>query len=441
MYTRDEAERLCAKILSYSTLPECEVELTATEEYYTRFANNGITTAGFAERRTAVIRSTRDGKTGKIQTGEMDDRALKASVKRTEDLAAIAPADPERQPPLGRQQYPEIHEFDERTANARAPEMIPQIGALVKIAGSKKLVAAGLFERSHTTTAVANKAGLFGYSRSADSRLSTTIRMPDGSSSGWAGHPSLRIADISGEALANQASEKCLRWRNPKRLDPGAYTVVLEPTAAGDIVRLIARGLDARGTEEGRTFLSRKGGGTLTGETLFPEFVTLRSDPFSSRQSAVPWTSELLPQHPVSWVQNGVAKNTFYTRYWAARTGKSATPFPGALVLDGSEASTEDLIRSVDRGLLVTHFWYIRFVNPQTLQHTGLTRDGVFLIENGKIAEPVMNFRFNDSPVELLKNTKKLGRPERVRGLEGGEMVAPAILASNFHFTSVSDAV
>src|SRR6185312_9625915 len=169
MYTRDEAERLCAKILSYSTLPECEVELTATEEYYTRFANNGITTAGFAERRTAVIRSTRDGKTGKIQTGEMDDRALKASVKRTENLAAIAPADPEHQPPLGRQQYPEIHEFDERTANARAPEMIPQIGALVKIAGSKKLVAAGLFERSHTTTAVANKAGLFGYSRSADS--------------------------------------------------------------------------------------------------------------------------------------------------------------------------------------------------------------------------------------------------------------------------------
>src|SRR6185437_10926843 len=99
-------------------------------------------------------------------------------------------------------------------------------------------------------------------------------------------------------------------------------------------------------------------------------------------------------------------------------------PFPGALVLDGSEASTEDLIRSVNRGLLVTHFWYIRFVNPQTLQHTGLTRDGVFLIENGKITEPVMNFRFNDSPVELLKNTKKLGRPERVRGLEGGEMVA-----------------
>lgn len=265
--------------------------------------------------------------------------------------------------------------------------------------------------------------------------------MPDGSSSGWAGHPSLRIADISGEALANQASEKCLSWRNPKRLDPGAYTVVLEPTAAGDLVRLIARGLDARGTEEGRTFLSRKGAGTLTGEKLFPEFVTLRSDPFTSRQSAVPWTGELLPQHSVSWVQNGVAKNTFYTRYWAARTGKSATPFPGALVLDGSEASTEDLIRSVNRGLLVTHFWYIRFVNPQTLQHTGLTRDGVFLIENGKITEPVMNFRFNDSPVELLKNTKKLGRPERVRGLEGGEMVAPAILASNFHFTSVSDAV
>jgi len=218
----------------------------------------------------------------------------------------------------------------------------------------------------------------------------------------------------------------------------------------------------------GETFLQMQWHGvvnlaldTLLGEKLFPEFVTLRTDPFDSRQPALPWTDELLPTQPMVWLDKGVIANLDYDRYWAAKTSKQPTPSAGpggrgggrgrggatlggggsSLIMEGGNATLDDLIASVDRGLLITHFWYIRGVNPQTLQLTGLTRDGLFLIENGKITQPVMNFRFLESPVRLLKNAKRVGSAVRVRGLEGGMMIAPALLATDFPLPSISDAI
>ncbi len=429
--------------------------ITASEQAYTRFANNGITTASFNLRNTVSIVTTRDGRTGSYGVNDLDDASLKAAVKKAEELAAIAPPDPERLPMLGPQQYADTHDYDEATAVARAPQMIPHVKTIIDASMKQKLVAAGLVERSHRVTAVANKNGLFGYHRSADSQLTTTIRMPDGSSSGWAGQPSTKLSEIDSARLAATASEKCIRWRNPQKLDPGNYTVLLEPTAAGDLVRLMAGAFSARDTEEGRTFLSKRGGGTLLGEKVFPEFVTLRTDPFDSRQPSLPWTGDLLPTRAISWVEKGVIANLAYDRYWATKTGKQATPGGGgrgggggfgfgggsSLIMEGGKASMDELIASIDRGLLITHFWYIRGVNPQTLQQTGLTRDGLFLIEKGKITAPVMNFRFLESPVRLLKNTKMLGPAMRVRGLEGGMMIAPALVASDFPLPSISDAI
>ena len=175
-------------------------------------------------------------------------------------------------------------------------------------------------------------------------------------------------------------------------------------------------------------------------------------------QPSSPWTSDLLPNKAITWVENGVIKNLSYDRYWATKTGKEPTPGPGgfggggggrgggaggggSIQMEGSNDSLDKLISGVERGLLITHFWYIRGVNNQTLQQTGLTRDGVFLIENGKITTPVMNFRFLESPVRLLKNTKQIGQAIRVRGLEGGMMIAPALVATDFPLPSISDAI
>ncbi len=231
---------------------------------------------------------------------------------------------------------------------------------------------------------------------------------------------------------------------------------MLEPTAAGDLVRLIEGSFAARGADEGRSVFSKRGGGTLVGEKVFPEFVTLRSDPFDPRQPALPWSGELLPTRPITWVDKGVLTNLAYDRYWASKTGKQPTPGGGrggrgggggggagggGLIMEGGDATVDQLIAGVERGLLITHFWYIRGVNTQTLQMTGLTRDGVFLIEHGKVTAPVMNFRFLESPVRLLKNTTKLGQAVRVRGLEGGMMISPALVATDFPLPSISDAV
>jgi len=450
MLTREEAQKLSKKVIELSTFPECQVSASTIEQAYTRFANNGITTASLNLRQSVSISVTRDGKTGSYAANDFDDASLRAAVKKAEELAALAPANSERLPALGPQEYPATRDLDTATSKAKAPEMIPHVKTIIDAALKAKLVAAGLIERSTRATGVANKTGLFGFHESADSQLTTTIRTGDGSSSGWAGQPSLRLSEIDSAKLASTAIEKCLRWKNPQRLAPGNYTVVLEATAAADLVRLIQSGFSARNTEEGRTFLSKKGGGALLGEKLFPDYITLRSDPFDGKQPASPWTSDLLPAKSVTWIDKGVVANLAYDRYWASKTGKepnSGGGFGGgfggggSLSLEGGSNTLEQLIASVERGVLVTHLWYIRNVNPQTLQQTGLTRDGTFLIENGKITQPVMNFRFLESPVRLLKNTKLLGSALRVRGLEGGMMIAPSLVATDFPLPSISDAI
>jgi len=441
MMTQDEARKLVEKILSFSKFPDCSVGLDASEEAYVRFANNGITTSAFTVERNITIASTRDRKTGVVQTNETDDAALRAAVARSEQLAEIAPANPEYMEPLGLQQYPKVDNWDESTAAARSPVMIPHVRAVIDAASSKKLVAAGFIQRTARVSVIANKRGNFGYHRGADARLSTTIRAADGSSSGWAGHPTARIGEINGALLGETAVQKCLQWSKPQRLEPGQYTVVLEPTAVSDLCASLGFSFSARNAEEGRSFLSKKGGGTQLGEKLFPEHISLISDPLDRRYSGPPWSFSGLPDRRIPWIEKGVIRNLSYDRYWASKTGKEPTPSPSSLILEGGDVSLEDLIRATERGLLVTRFWYIRSVNPQTMQATGLTRDGLFLIENGKVTTPVMNFRFNESPVRMLQNAQRLGRPVRCRGGEGGGMIAPAIQAANFTFSSISDAV
>ena len=454
MLTREQAQKITEKVLSYSTFPECEISVNSSESAFIRFALNDVTTSGFTVEQSMSITSVRDGQSGSTRVDEFDDESLRAAVKRTEQLAMIAPANPERVPPLEKQKYSEQENYAASTAGARNQAMIPHIRAIIEGAKPNNLVAAGFFERSAETAAIANKQGNFGYGRVTDASLSATVRNAAGSSSGWASQPAVVIESIDGAAVAKTAVDKCLRWKEPKRLDPGKYTVVLEPTATGDLVQMMGFGMQARAAEEGRSFLSKSGGGTLAGEKLFPEFVTLRSDPFNKLYSALPWggggfgfggggggAGGGLPAEPIAWIENGVVKNLFYDRYWAAKTGKQPTPFPNRLVLEGGGKSLADLIASVDRGLLVTRFWYIRVVNPQTMQMTGLTRDGVFLIEQGKVTSPVMNFRFNQSPVEMLKSTVAMGTPVRVRGGEGQGMIAPPIVVKDFSFTSISDAV
>lgn len=454
MLTRDQAKKLTEKALSFSSFPECDISVNSSERADIRFALNGITTSGYVIGQSMSITSVKDGQTGSTSLDEFDDKSIEDAVKRTEELAMISPANPEREAPLGPQKYADVENFATSTANARNQAMIPHVRAIIEAAKASNLVAAGFFERDASASAIANKQGNFGYGRTTDASLSATVRDAAGTTSGWASQPAARIEDIDGATIGKTAVEKARTWKNPKRLDAGKYTVVLEPTAVGDLIQLLGFTFQARGAEEGRSFLSKKGGGTRVGEKMFPDFVTLRSDPFNKLYSVLPWGGggfggggrgggggAGMPTGKINWIENGIVKNLSYDRYYARQAGKEPTPAPNHLVLDGGDKSLADLIASVENGLLVTRFWYIRPVNPQTVTYTGLTRDGLFVIEKGKITGPAMNFRFNESPVRMLQNTIAAGKPVRVRGGEGQGMIAPPLVIKDFNFTSISDAV
>ncbi|HKQ61008.1 MAG TPA: metallopeptidase TldD-related protein, partial [Candidatus Polarisedimenticolaceae bacterium] len=290
-------------------------------------------------------------------------------------------------------------------------------------------------------SAIANKHGNFAFHRNTSVGYSTTMRTADGTGSGWAEDASFRLADVDAAALAARALGKAAASANPQRLEPGDYTVILEPAAVAQLLGNLGFALSARAAEEGRSYFSKKGGGTLVGEKLFHDAVTLRSDPTDARRPGSPWGGgfgggDALAARPLAWIERGVVRNLWYDRYWAQKSGREPTTAPANLVLEGGGETLDSLIASTERGVLVTNFWYIRSVNPQTLQLTGLTRDGVWLIEGGKIVRPVMNFRFNESPAVVLQNVQGLTAAARA-----GVAVVPAIKAANFTFSSLSDAV
>jgi predicted Zn-dependent protease len=241
-------------------------------------------------------------------------------------------------------------------------------------------------------------------------------------------------------------------------IEPGRYTVVLEPTAVGNLVQLIAGALDARAADEGRSFFSKQGGGTKIGMKVLDERITLVSDPADPEAPSPTFGGDGMPLGRRVWIEKGLLKTLSYDRYWAQKQGAQANGGGGGgrgggggggggggLKMLGDNHSLEELIASTERGILCTRFWYIRPVDQRTILYTGLTRDGTFLIENGKITKPVKNLRWNESPIFLLNNVEMLGRPERVNsnesGSPGGSIVMPAVKAHDFNFTSASDAI
>jgi len=194
--------------------------------------------------------------------------------------------------------------------------------------------------------------------------------------------------------------------------------------------------LNARRADEGRSFMSKEGGGNKMGEKIVDERVNLHSDPLNPEVPTATWNGEGQPLKKTVWIENGVVKNLAYGRYWAEQKGVDPLPFPSNGIMEGGDASLEDLIKSTKKGILVTRLWYIRSVDPQTLLYTGLTRDGTFYIENGKIKHPVKNFRFNESPIIMLNNLETLGKQVRING-----NLIPYMKIRDFTFTSLSDAV
>jgi predicted Zn-dependent protease len=440
------------------------VLLDETRQSYTRFAANEITTAG-TSRTVAISVTSRDGRrSGTAHANATEPDALKEAVRQSEELMEASSPDSEYVEGLGPQHYPEIRAFYDETDKATARDRAAAVKRALDVSRSKDLQASGFCETISRWHAIANKKKNFGFHASTATRFSNTMRTPDGTGSGWAGMSSPRFGQIPTQVLIDTAAQKAETSVAPKEFAPGRYTVVLESAAVADLLVSLMGSLSKRLADEGRSFMSKPGGGNRIGEKLFAPMVTIRSDPFDPRVPGRPWSggggrggveagfglgfgfglSGGAPGEPVrktTWIENGVVKTLHVDRAWAAKTKTKPIPNSGSVVMDGGTASLKQLIAGTERGLLITHFFYIRPVNPQTVELTGLTRDGVWLIEKGKILQPVNNFRFNESPVNLLRNVEALGRAEPAAGGFAGPMVVPALRARDFSFTSKSDAV
>ncbi len=446
LLTRAEAEALLKKVLALSKADELEVSLGGGRSANTRFGVNSANTSGDRDDLALVVNAHFGQRGGVATTNTLDDAGLEKVVRAAEAIARLSPENSEQQPFLGKQEYGEIAgAFDEATYKADAAQRARGIAATIDPSRSKNLVAAGLYDHEGGFTAVANTRGNFGYARASRATFTTTVRTADGTGSGWGSAMSHRIADINAQSVGAYAIRKAELSRNPVAIEPGNYTVILEPNAIGDLVANMLFFFGARTADEGRSFLSKKGGGNRLGEKIFGEQVNIYTDPNYAAAPGLPFDNEGLPTRRIDFIKNGVVKNLNYSRFWAKKQGKEAMPFPTNLIMEGGNASIEDMIKATDRGVLVTRLWYIRLVDPQTVLYTGLTRDGTFLIENGRLKSAVKNFRFNESPVKILNNIELMSPVTRITGSErvGDRLpiLAPAVKVRDFSFTSLSEAV
>ena len=443
--SREECEAITKKALSLASADETRVLVNSTSLSNTRFAVNQISTGGDSFDSVVTIISKFGKRSGASSTNRLDDDGLKGAVEMAERVAKLSPEDPEAMPELGPQTYQSAVNWSDATASLDPATRASAVKKIADPAKAANLVSTGFMEAITGATAIANSKGLFAYNRSTSSVLTTTVRTADGTGSGWAGYTHHDWTRVDPSALGARATQKAKTSVNPVAIEPGRYTVVFEATAVGNLVQFIARSLNARAADEGRSFFSLPGGKNKIGEKIVDERVTIVSDPYDPDVAGSPFSGDGSPTKRVVWIENGVVKNLDYDRFWAQKQNRAPTGAGSSIRMSGGTASLDDLIRSTQRGLLVTRFWYLRPVDARTILYTGLTRDGTFLIENGKITKPVKNLRFNDSPVFMLNNLEALGVPERVSASEGGEpgqaIMVPPIKVRDFNFTSLSDAV
>ncbi len=415
------------QVLSYRTAEEMEVSLEEEQEASTRFANNAIT-QNVAKRDVKVtVKAVYGQRVGRASVTELSETALRACVARAEAIARATEPDPEYLPLPGPQEYPEISSHDERVAAATPDERAITIREAIAAAEGAGLQAAGSFATNAYRMVLANSSGLYHEQQLTDAQFVMTAMADD--SSGWARTSGYRWDQLDPQTAARSAVEKALAARDPRDVEPGAYTVILEPAAVADFFGFLGYTMDAKAADEGRSAFTGKEGRRIGRET-----VTLSTQPIHPEVPTLRTADDGLPRPATTWIENGVLNTLSYSRFWAQKTGKPFTGRPSNLVMAGGEASLEDLIAGVERGLLVTRFWYIRFVDPMKLLLTGMTRDGLYWIEDGQVRHGLRNVRFNESPLRCLERIEALGHPARA-GRYGGAYVPP-LRIEGFQFSS-----
>lgn len=446
LLTEKEARAITDKILSFVKADDASVNVSSDRLSHLRFARNAFLTSGQRLGRGANITVWIGGKRASSSTNDLDDASLKTMVEQAEQIARTAPVDREYLPSLKAQNYKIVNSYVEATANLSPTARAKAVGDILAAFEKSGVIGAGFHQARAQAGAFATKNGNFGFERSTIVGLSTTTRTTDGTSSGYFFRSHFDINRLDTMRIAREAIRKTLEGKNARALEPGVYNVILEPQAVADLLGGLTFGFDARSAEEGRSPYSAPNNKTKLGEQIFDERISILSDPWHPEVPGSSSAQAGIPAQKIYLVKNGKLENLIYSRFWAKQRTVEPTPGPVNTILEasGKTAAMEEMIGSTKRGLIISRFWYIRSTDPRTASLTGLTRDGVWFVENGKIQYPVKNFRFNQSIIQMLApgNVEMIGASERVGGSEGGgASLLPALKLKAFNFTSQSEAV
>jgi PmbA protein len=440
-----DLERIAERVLKLaksSDADETEVDIGATTDALTRFANNTIH-QNVAEHTLGIsVRAVVDGRTARATTNKTDDESLRRAIAAAISLARNEPENPDLLPILKSQKYQKVARFFPATAAATPQDRARAVTRVCKMADKRKQTAAGIFASGGSQTVMANSKGLFAHYEQTRSEFSVTIL--EERSSGWAKSNSPDIRTLDPEALAESASRKAAESREPREIPAGRYTTILPPSAVLDLVGFLFYDFAGTAVRDKRSCFTGRMGKKLLGDNI-----TLWDDVYHPLQTGTPYDGEGLPRQKVLLVDKGVPKNLVYSRATAKKMKAKPTGHgfslpneygeaPMNLVFAGGDKSLDEMVRTTERGILVTRLWYIREVDPYEKILTGMTRDGTFLVENGRVTGGIRNFRFNESIIEMLSNVEMLGPAVRAAGEESFEMVVPAMKVRDFHFSEVT---
>jgi predicted Zn-dependent protease len=442
---RETCQRIFSQVVDAARalgVADVEVLLAGGEDALTRFANNAIHQNVAARDVDLSVRPVTDGRTARATTNRLDADGIRNVVAEAVAITRLTAPDPDMQPLAGPAEYQPAERWFEATAQVTPRERALAVAEAIRVVEGAGQTAAGIYSTGGSFFAALNSRGLSAWHRETMARFSITA-MASGSS-GWAKASACYHGDLDPVQLAAAASGKAAASRSPRELPAGRYTVILEPAAVLDLAGQMFGDFSATAIRDGRSFLNDR-----IGSKIFGENVDIHDDAYHPLQSGAPFDGEGVPRQPLTLVEGGVAKEIAYSRQAAALAGVAPTghgfPLPNELgeapvniVIAGGDSTVEEMIASTERGILVTRLWYIREVDPYRKVFTGMTRDGTFLVEAGRIAAGLRNFRFNQSLIEMLSGVEALSQPVRASGEESPDMVVPAMKIRDFHFTEVT---
>jgi predicted Zn-dependent protease len=440
LLNEDEALSIVESAIAQSQAEGVFVSLDASESSLSRFSENQISQNIAKNKFNLTITSYFGKRSASASTTEIDPEAISQTIRRAEDLARVAPEDPEWVPLLEPQVYENrLPAFDSETAML-APlargEIVERVCALCNKANAN---GSGTLSTSASVRAIGNSLGLRGFNRSTESDFSVTARLKNGSS--WGNRTAFAIASLPITEITERVIEKAIASCNPRKIQPGVYPVVFDAAAFASLLFWVIWNLDARSADEGRSFMSRhdEGGnpsGNRLGEAMFSPLVQVRRNAAHPLLQAGTFFDDGLSNSDREIIKDGVVQTLSYSRYWAQEKGKQPTGSLSPIVMEGSDRDISELIAQTERGILVNRSWYVRYVNLRTLEVTGMTRDGTFWIEDGKIAYPIGNLRFNQCLPDMLRDIEAVSSVQRFHG-----SVVPGVKVKAFNFSSATDSI